>query len=210
MALAKIVTVTGTGVHVPGSDIDTDRIIPARFMKGLTFAPLGEFAFYDVRYDKDGKLTGHPLDDPHHKGAKLLLSGTNFGCGSSREHAPQSLYHFGLRAIIAESFAEIFFGNSTTIGLPCVCASRADIAKMSRLIGIDPHITLKLDLEQMTVSCSDEVANYGCFKVTMPESARTSLIAGTWDPVVELLENAAVVREVALRGGIWDPNAVAA
>src|SRR5207237_636637 len=94
--------------------------IPARYLKSVTFDGLGAYAFYDVRFDEQGRSLGHPLDDPRHRGASILVSGRNFGCGSSREHAPQSLYYFGIRAILAEGFAEIFFGNSTTLGIPCV------------------------------------------------------------------------------------------
>ena len=127
MALAKISSVSGRAVHVPGNDIDTDRIIPARFMKCVTFDGLGEFLFHDVRKNADGTDKPHPLNDPRFKGATLLLSGANFGCGSSREHAPQAIQKHGFRAVIAENFAEIFFGNCTTLGIPCATASRADI-----------------------------------------------------------------------------------
>ena len=121
MALEKVTTVSGRAVFIPGADIDTDRIIPARFMKCVTFDGLGEFAFYDVRFNPDtGEKTEHPLNDPRFDDATILLAGVNFGCGSSREHAPQSLAKYGFRAVIAESFAEIFFGNSTTLAMPCV------------------------------------------------------------------------------------------
>ena len=130
MALAQIKDVSGTGIHLPGDDIDTDRIIPARYLKCVTFDDLAGTHFYDVRFDPDGKPTGHPLDDPRFSGASIMLSGSNFGCGSSREHAPQAIYRSGFRAIIAESFAEIFFGNSTTLGMPCVSASREDIESL--------------------------------------------------------------------------------
>ncbi len=184
MALAKITQVTGTAVYVPGSDIDTDCIIPARFMKCVTFDGLGEFAFYDVRYDKDGKPTGHPLDDPRFKGASVLLSGTNFGCGSSREHAPQALYRFGIRAVIAESFAEIFFGNCTTLGIPCVCATGEDIKSLAAAIEADPTISVKVDLDAQRVFYGDQN-----FTVAMAETARDALTTGQWDPIAGLLEN---------------------
>jgi len=125
MALDKITRVAGRAVHVPGNDIDTDRIIPARFMKCVTFDGLGAYLFYDMRKNADGSEKPHPLNDPRFKGATVLLSGMNFGCGSSREHAPQALQKYGIRAVIAEGFAEIFYGNSTTLGMPCVTASRA-------------------------------------------------------------------------------------
>nr|HRJ72685.1 hypothetical protein [Terrimicrobiaceae bacterium] len=119
MALEKITQVTGRGIYVPGDDTDTDRIIPARFMKCITFDGLGEYAFYDERRAADGTEKPHPLNDPRFAGSSILFSGSNFGCGSSREHAPQALYRYGFRAVVAESFAEIFFGNSITLGMPC-------------------------------------------------------------------------------------------
>lgn len=183
MALAKITQVSGTAVHVPGSDIDTDRIIPARFMKCVTFDGLGEFAFYDVRFDKDGKPTGHPVDDPRHQGASILLSGPNFGCGSSREHAPQALYRFGFRAIIAESFAEIFFGNCTTLGIPCVVATAADIAKVAAAVDVNPALEVTVDVANSRVVYGDD-----SFSVKIPSTAHDALTAGKWDPIAELLE----------------------
>src|SRR5690606_30539197 len=124
MALEKILKVTGRAVPVVADDVDTDRIIPARFMKCITFDGLGEFAFYDERKNEDGSNKPHPLNEPRYAGAKILISGANFGCGSSREHAPQSLHKYGFRGIVAESFAEIFFGNSCTLGIPCMKVSR--------------------------------------------------------------------------------------
>jgi 3-isopropylmalate/(R)-2-methylmalate dehydratase small subunit len=140
MALAKITQVSGTRRLRSGIGHRHRPHHPRRFMKCVTFDGLGEYAFYDVRFDKDGKPTGHPLDDPRFKGANILLSGTNFGCGSSREHAPQALYRFGIRAVIAESFAEIFFGNCTTLGIPCVCASASDIQVLAKEIERNPQL----------------------------------------------------------------------
>ncbi len=190
MALAKITQVTGTAVHVTGSDIDTDRIIPARFMKCVTFDGLGEFAFYDVRFDKDGKPTGHPLDDPRFKGASVLLSGTNFGCGSSREHAPQALYRFGFRAVIAQSFAEIFFGNCTTLGIPCVLASAEDIAKLAAAVEANPALSLTVDVANRKVVFGSE-----SFSVTIPNTSHDALTSGKWDPIAELLEAKDAIHE---------------
>jgi 3-isopropylmalate/(R)-2-methylmalate dehydratase small subunit len=184
MSLAKVTHITGTGVYVPGSDIDTGRSIPARFMKCVTFDGLGEFAFYDARFDKDGKSTGHPLDNPRFKGAGILLSGVNFGCGSSREHAPQALSKFGIRAVIAESFAEIFFGNCTTLGIPCVVATGDDIKTLAAAIEADPQIEIKVDVEKQRVFFSDKN-----FTVHIPDSARDALISGKWDAIAELLES---------------------
>ncbi len=190
MALAKITQVSGTAVHVPGSDIDTDRIIPARFMKCVTFDGLGEFAFYDVRFDKDGNATDHPLNDDRFKGASILLSGPNFGCGSSREHAPQALYRFGFRAVIAESFAEIFFGNCTTLGIPCVMATAEDIAKVAAAVAVNPALQVTVDVASNRVTYGDE-----SFSVKIPSTAHEALVSGKWDPIAELLEAKDTIHE---------------
>jgi 3-isopropylmalate/(R)-2-methylmalate dehydratase small subunit len=193
MALEKVTTVSGRGVFVPGADIDTDRIIPARFMKCVTFDGLGEFAFYDVRFDSEGKRTQHPLNDERFQGANILIAGINFGCGSSREHAPQSLRKYGFDAVIAESFAEIFNGNCTTLAMPCVVASAADIATLRAAVEADPQVQITIDLDSLTVSTSADHS----IPVTMPESARDALMAGRWDPIQELLDNDAKIGERA-------------
>jgi 3-isopropylmalate/(R)-2-methylmalate dehydratase small subunit len=186
MPLEPVKQVTGRAVFIPGADIDTDRIIPARFMKCVTFEGLGEFAFYDVRINPDtGEKTDHPLNDPRFEGASILVAGVNFGCGSSREHAPQSLRKYGFNGVIAESFAEIFFGNSTTLAMPCVIASAADIAQLRAAIEADPGLQVTIDVEQQRVTTSAGLA----FAVTMPDSARDALISGRWDPIQELLDN---------------------
>lgn len=186
MALEKITQVSGHGVYVPGSDIDTDRIIPARFMKCVTFDGLGEYLFYDVRYHEDGSKKEHPLDDPRFSGANILLSGENFGCGSSREHAPQALNRFGIKAMIAESYAEIFFGNCTTLGMPCVTASANDIRTLAAAIEADPALDITIDIEnsQVTYGEGNSIA------VAIPNTASDALINGRWDPIAELLEGA--------------------
>ena len=186
MALEPVKQVTGTGVFIPGADIDTDRIIPARFMKCVTFDGLGEYAFYDVRFDSEtGEKTKHPLNDERFKNASILIAGVNFGCGSSREHAPQSLRKYGFNAVIAESFAEIFYGNSTTLAMPCVMATAADIAVLRTTVESKPDTVITIDLEKMTVSTCCDLE----FPVKMPESAREALISGRWDPIQELLDN---------------------
>ncbi len=194
MALEKITTVTGHGVYVAGDDIDTDRIIPARFMKCVTFDGLGQYMFYDVRFFEDGGEKPHPLNDPRFAGASILLSGENFGCGSSREHAPQAMYRYGIRAVVAESFAEIFFGNSTTLGMPCVEATEEQIAKMAEIIQNDPSTQVVVDVENSTMTCGGEV-----FNVTIRESAREALTQGRWDPIAELLEADDAIQETAAR-----------
>ncbi len=194
MALEKILQVTGTACYVPGSDIDTDRIIPARFMKCVTFDGLGEYLFYDVRKHEDGSDKVHPLNEERFKGAKVLFSGVNFGCGSSREHAPQALYRYGFRAVVAESFAEIFFSNCTTLGIPCVTATTADIALLASRLDADPTLEVTVDVAKNRVFFGAEN-----FTVAMPESAREVLIAGHWDPIADLLEAEAAVAATAAK-----------
>jgi 3-isopropylmalate/(R)-2-methylmalate dehydratase small subunit len=192
MALAKITQVTGRGVYVPGDDVDTDRIIPARFMKCLTFEGLGEYAFYDERKKADGSDKPHPLNDPRFKGASVLVSGSNFGCGSSREHAPQSLYRFGFRAVIAESFAEIFFGNSITLGMPCMALTREDIRALARLIEQNPAAEIAVKVAERKVVCGGRQ-----FAAKLPDSAHEALLSGKWDAIADLLEGLPDVQRVA-------------
>ncbi len=193
MALEKVTSLTGRAVFVPGADIDTDRIIPARFMKCVTFDGLGEFAFYDVRFDPTtGEKTEHPLNDPRFDGATILLAGVNFGCGSSREHAPQSLSKYGFRAVIAQSFAEIFFGNSTTLAMPCVTLEADEIDQLRQAVEADPAVQITIDLVGKRVRSS---AGHD-FPLSIPESARDALVAGRWDPIQELLDREA---DIAVR-----------
>jgi len=189
MPLDPVTQVSGRAVFILGADVDTDRIIPARFMKCVTFDGLGEFAFYDVRFDEHGNKTSHPLNDSRFSGASILIAGVNFGCGSSREHAPQSLRKYGFNGIIAESFAEIFFGNSTTLAIPCVIASAADVAQLRDAVEADPSTMVTIDVVQLRVTTSGGLE----VPVTMPESARDALISGRWDPIQELLDNEASI-----------------
>jgi 3-isopropylmalate/(R)-2-methylmalate dehydratase small subunit len=192
MALEKITRVAGRAVNVPGNDIDTDRIIPARFMKCVTFDGLGEYLFYDMRKNADGSDKPHPLNDPRFKGASILLSGMNFGCGSSREHAPQALQKYGIRAVIAEGFAEIFYGNSATLGMPCVTASRADIEQIAAAVQADPGVEVVIDLVNQKVLFAGK-----SIEGSIRESARDALVNGRWDPIGELIEGAGTAAQVA-------------
>jgi 3-isopropylmalate/(R)-2-methylmalate dehydratase small subunit len=173
MSLAKITEVRGRAVHVPGDDIDTDRIIPARFMKCITFDGLGEYLFFDVRKNADGTPKAHPLNEPKHAGATILVSGANFGCGSSREHAPQAIYRYGFRGVIAESFAEIFFGNCTTLGIPCFCVARADREALAAALAADPKLEVVMDVVKAEVRFGATVV-----KATLRDSAQRGLVAG--------------------------------
>jgi 3-isopropylmalate/(R)-2-methylmalate dehydratase small subunit len=181
--------VAGSGIPVRGNDIDTDRIIPARYLLNITFDGLGEHAFED-----DRKTSDHPFDDSRYKGASILLAGNNFGCGSSREHAPQALMRWGIRAIVGESFAEIFRGNCTAMGVPCVTASPEEVRRLMETVDEDPSSELTLDLKEQTVTCGEEKIS-----VDIPKTVRVQLLEGSWDATEMLLEGKDVVREVAQR-----------
>jgi len=195
MALEKITRVYGSAVSVPGNDIDTDRIIPARFMKCVTFDGLGEYLFYDVRKNPDGSDRPHPLNDPRHARANILITEANFGCGSSREHAPQALYRWGIRALIAESYAEIFFGNCTTLGIPCVTATRDDAQMLARLVEETPELPVIVDVERSRVFYGLDGAKN--FPVHLPDGAREVLTNGKWDPISDLLDGEAATATTA-------------
>ena len=192
MALTKITQIAGTGIYVPGDDVDTDRIIPARFMKCVTFDGLGEYAFYDERFHEDGKPKAHPIDDPKYQGATILLAGRNFGCGSSREHAPQALYRHGFRAVLAESFAEIFFGNAITLGMPCLVMDGRDIRALAALIDEAPQTEINIDIPGSEVNMADV-----SFPAKLPDHAREALVDGKWDAIADLLEGLDAVKSTA-------------
>jgi 3-isopropylmalate/(R)-2-methylmalate dehydratase small subunit len=191
MASTPIKQVTGKGVFVPGDDIDTDRIIPARFMKCITFDGLGEYLFYDVRKTESGEDKKHNLNDPRFANASIIVSGNNFGCGSSREHAPQSILRAGYNAVIAGGFAEIFFGNSTNLGVVCVIASDADRVTLAAAIESNPELEITVDVEDHKVWYGDQF-----IPCQIKDGARESLLNGTYDPLDELLEGAAEVKKV--------------
>ncbi len=188
--MQTITQVTGTGVPLLLDDIDTDRIIPARFLRCVTFDGLGEHAFEDDR-KQDSK---HPFDDARFQGGNVLVAGRNFGSGSSREHAPQALIRWGIKAIVAESFAEIFFGNCTGLGVPCVSAARGDLNRLAAAITANPRLAVTVDLEAKQVRAGDL-----SFPVTILESARSSLTTGNWDFLGQLLEGAEAVKQTAAK-----------
>jgi 3-isopropylmalate/(R)-2-methylmalate dehydratase small subunit len=194
MALKKITEVTGRAVYVAGDDIDTDRIIPARFMKCVTFDGLGEHLFHDVRFEENGAKKTHALNDPRFSGASILLSNANFGCGSSREHAPQAIAKYGFRAVVAESFAEIFFGNSTTLGIPCVSVPREAVLALAAAVEAKPEIELTIDLASRTLK-----AGSLSYPFSMRPGALDALTKGEWDPIGQLLDGAERVKAVAAK-----------
>lgn len=191
MSSDPIQQITGKGVFVPGDDIDTDRIIPARFMKCITFDGLGEYLFHDVKKTESGEDKAHNLNDPRFSEASIMVTGNNFGCGSSREHAPQSLFRAGYRAVIAGSFAEIFFGNSTNLGIICACASESDRQTLSDAIEDNPNTEITIDLKNEQIRFDGKSIPF-----EIKAGARKSLLNGTYDPLDELLEGAEEVNKV--------------
>ncbi|MEW6271655.1 MAG: 3-isopropylmalate dehydratase small subunit [Thermodesulfobacteriota bacterium] len=195
-ALIPVPRVAGRPIPIAGNDIDTDRIIPARFMTAITFDGLGELAFRDARFAADGRELEHPMNDPRYraKGPRVAVVNKNFGCGSSREHAPQALYRWGVKALVGESFADIFFGNCVAMGIPCVTASDADVARLMRAVEEDPAHDLVVDVEAKTAIYRGVV-----YPVSLPEGARTQLLRGTWDATRILVDALPQVKETAAR-----------
>jgi len=195
-ALLPVPRVTGRPIPLPGNDIDTDRIIPARYMTAITFDGLGELAFRDARFSQDGKELAHPMNDPRYraKGPRVAVVNKNFGCGSSREHAPQALYRWGIKALVGESFADIFFGNCVAMGIPCVTAREADVARLLAAIEEDPTHELTVDVEARAATYRGVA-----YPVTLPEGARTQLLKGTWDATRILVDALPEVRQTAAR-----------
>ncbi|NNK13810.1 MAG: 3-isopropylmalate dehydratase small subunit [Desulfofustis sp.] len=191
---ASITAVKGTAIPVPGNDIDTDRIIPARYLRSVTFEGLGAEVFKDERFNDDGSTKEHPFNDDKYTGATLLIVGRNFGCGSSREHAPQAIMRSGIKAIIGESFGEIFAGNCTSIGVPVCTTDEQTIEKLQKLVQDDPRINFDLNIETQTISFGEKSIN-----LEMNPAAKTALLAGTWNTLDELLQNEAAIDEVHRR-----------
>jgi 3-isopropylmalate/(R)-2-methylmalate dehydratase small subunit len=191
MAAEPVRRVAGRGCVLRGDDIDTDRIIPARYLRAITFDGLGEHAFEDDRTQAKGN---HPLDDPRFAGAAILIVGRNFGCGSSREHAPQALVRRGFRAFVGESFAEIFFGNCTALGLPCATLPRAELERLMESVELDPRQELALDLESRTLR-----SRVGVQTVGLPDGARRQLLGGSYDATAVLLDAGAAIEATAAR-----------
>ncbi len=191
----RISTISGTAIPVRGDNIDTDRIIPARFLRSVTFEGLEHHLFEDDRLQADAKAAGrHPVSNPSYRGATILLANANFGCGSSREHAPQAIRRRGIRAVIGESFSEIFFGNSVALGMPCVTAEAADVQLLMTAVERDPSTNLTIDLDRLRVTLADHE-----IPIVLPAAARESFIEGTWDATGLLLDRYADVERVASR-----------
>jgi 3-isopropylmalate/(R)-2-methylmalate dehydratase small subunit len=187
----RVERVAGRACVLRGNDIDTDRIIPARYLRCVTFDGIGEHAFADDRAQAKGN---HPLDDARFAGASILVVGRNFGCGSSREHAPQSLMRFGFRAFVGASFAEIFAGNCTALGLPCVTLAEGDLARLMDSVELDPAQEVVVDLAKRAV-----VSRAGTLGASLPEGTRQQLLEGTWNAAAVLLEAGDAIERTAAR-----------
>lgn len=191
---SQIERIAGRALVLPGDDMDTDRIMPARFLKAVTFEGLEAHLFEDDRRALATQGGRHPFDDPARAGARVLLAGANFGCGSSREHAPQALWRWGLRAVIAESFAEIFAGNALMIGLACASAARADLARLREATTSQSTLEFVLDVASSRVDAGELSVT-----VRFADSARVALTSGAWDTTGMLLEDAAAAERTASR-----------
>lgn len=190
----------GRAVAVVGSDIDTDRIIPARFLKCVTFEGLAAGAFADDRAERSDHPEGpHPFDRPEHQGASVLVVNRNFGCGSSREHAPQALMRWGIRAVLGESFAEIFFGNCLALGIPCLSADCAVVTAIQEAVAADPGTILELDLEGLEVVLESEASGDNRWPVHLDPGPHSMLVSGQWDGTSQLLSHGAQLQATARR-----------
>ena len=189
--VSEVKQISSKAVPLIGNDIDTDRIIPARYLKAITFDDLKEGVFVDDRKALNGE---HPFDKIPYQGANILIVNRNFGCGSSREHAPQALAKWGIKALIGESFAEIFFGNCVAMGIPCVIAEGEVVKRLQELVIAHPQEVVTIDLEKLQVQISNFTA-----AVVMSEGTRSAFIAGTWDACGQLVANAEQVKATAAK-----------
>ncbi|MGV0025437.1 3-isopropylmalate dehydratase small subunit [Phormidesmis priestleyi] len=187
--VSEVKTVSGRGIPLVGNDIDTDRIIPARFLRSVTFDGLGADVFIDDRKQANGQ---HPFDLPHYQGAKILVVNGNFGCGSSREHAPQAIAKWGIRAIVGESFAEIFFGNCVAMGIPCVTADAIVTKQLQEILTTNPQAEINVDLEALQVTSGEFEG-----AIAMGDGARMMLTSGTWDACGQLVAQKDQIRATA-------------
>lgn len=187
--MSQVISISGRGIPLKGDDIDTDRIIPARFLKCVTFDGLGEHVFEDDRISLDGR---HAFDQSQYQGADVLVVNRNFGCGSSREHAPQAIARWGINALLGESFAEIFFGNCVAMGIPCVTAATADVKALQGAIANSPQATVEINLQTMQATCGD----FSC-SIEMGDGPRQMFVSGTWDACGQLVAQAPAIRQTA-------------
>lgn len=192
-----VTLVEGRALPLRGHDIDTDRIIPARYLRAVSFEGLEQHVFADDRSDP-----AHAFNQPQYQGAHVLLVNRNFGCGSSREHAPQALQRWGIAAIVGEGYSEIFFGNSVQLGLPCLTVSHDAAESLMAAVEADPNLTITVDVAGLTVSAGTHRV-----EASMPASAHDALVSGLWDGTGLLLDDFDQVRQLAARlpyvSGAW-------
>lgn len=202
--MSQVRQLSGRAIPLVGNDIDTDRIIPARFLRCVTFDGLGANVFADDRAALNGD---HPFDQPQYQGAEILVVNHNFGCGSSREHAPQALAKWGIRAILGESFAEIFFGNCVAMGIPCLTAKAEAVAQLQDHIIAHPHQPVTINLETLQATCGELTVT-----LHLPEGARQMFLSGTWDACGQLVSHAEQIRMTAARLPYvaWSPSVTVA
>jgi 3-isopropylmalate/(R)-2-methylmalate dehydratase small subunit len=184
--------VSGTGIPVRGNDIDTDQIIPARFMKVVTFDGLGEFAFFDQRFTEDDEEKEHPFNEPQYQDANVLVVNANFGCGSSREHAPQALMRWGIDAVVGESFAEIFAGNCLALGIPTVTADQETVEAIQDWVVEHPDEDIDVDVAAEAVTYGDTTVD-----VEVDDAQRKALVEGIWDTTALMKANENAIAETA-------------
>lgn len=190
--VATVERVAGTGVPIRGNDIDTDQIIPGRFLKVITFDGLGEFTFFDQRFDDDDNEKDHPLNEPKYQDASVMVVNANFGCGSSREHAPQALMRWGIDALVGESFAEIFAGNCLALGIPTVTADEESITHLQEYVEANPEREIDVDVAEETVRYGEhEIA------VDVDTAQHRALVEGVWDTTALMRSNSEAVAETA-------------
>jgi 3-isopropylmalate/(R)-2-methylmalate dehydratase small subunit len=188
--MAAITLIRGRGLPVRGNDLDTDRIMPARFLRAVTFEGLEKHLFEDDRA-ADAK---HPFNNERYKGASILVVNSNFGCGSSREHAPQGLARYGIQAIVGESFSEIFLGNSAVLGIPCFVAERAAVESLQGDLEANPDLIVEADVETGVIS-----AGTLGLQASLPQGLREAFLTDRWNPTAMLLDDFEQVGCVASR-----------
>ena len=191
---SRKIKITGTALPLRGNDVDTDRIIPARYLKEATFSRMGEYPFYDERFDSEGKPKSHQFNDAKYRGASILFVNDNFGCGSSREHAPQALHRYGICAIIGESYGAIFAGNCVMIGVPTIAVSSSEMERLMKSVESVPETVFTVDLESKTVTCGEMRIPFD-----IPESFRNALMTGAWDSTSMLRANLGKVKGTSSR-----------
>jgi 3-isopropylmalate/(R)-2-methylmalate dehydratase small subunit len=188
--MSAVTHVSGRGLPLRGDDIDTDRIMPARFLKAISFEGLEAHLFEDDRRADPG----HPFNHAKYAGASILIVNANFGCGSSREHAPQGLARAGFRAIVGRSFSEIFQGNAAMLGVPCFVAEAADVERLQSVVEAAPDTTIEIDVATGAIAAGAVRVN-----ATLPAALRDGFLSGQWNPTAMLLDRFEEVRAVAAR-----------